>query len=529
MEESYADKDRGPLVYQESKIFSGELFLINVYDDTEDHVVTFEVYGMDSQDQLHLQYKYHDFDGLFRFNAELMNPNRKEGRFHWVAERISTVNVGKQKQLKLIPEPTDEQPMLPVYETVRKIPTGRMDLKERQRLREAMDKLDNLRKVNIKKKRQAGREKFLRHIKWLRHEEVRLQQELEDKLASERQQRVEIKQATAKDNEEQDKIEKERQRLRNKQVDIKEERTEEQDAEDYRQLRTRWKMRDAEKAKAIAEANVRKEKDDAERRHQDELNRQHSEEIQNKRQSMWDSRDARVERKNGMQLRRVLEVKADQLRSAKMRRERNDEFIRILHDLRKPVFEAQLKRTKERLEVVAAVQKMSQSYNEKRAIPKKEKTKGKNKKVEPKEVKDAKKAKGKDKDKTAIDPKAAETDRVLDAVEAKMQAEMAELNRRAKVQRTRLKRIKALKDVREKKVNDHMGEVRETYRKRLSMKEQKANERRIIQNQKAAEQQVAEEKRNRDLERLQRMRSDNIQKKERERLARMAAMAVKVS
>merc|ERR1712014_484205 len=118
-----------------------------------------------------------------------------------------------------------------------------------------------------------------------------------------RQQRVEFKESAAKDQEEQDKIEKERQRLRNKHVDIKEERTEEQDAEDYKQLRARWKMRDAEKAKAIAEANNRKQKDDAERRHQDELNRQHAEEIQNKRQSMWDARDARVERKNGMKLR----------------------------------------------------------------------------------------------------------------------------------------------------------------------------------------------------------------------------------
>jgi len=485
---------------------------------------------MDSQDQLHLQYKYHDFDGLFRFNAELMNPNRKEGRFHWVAERISIVSVGKQKQLKLIPEPTDENPMLPVYETVRKIPTGRMDLKERQRLREAMDKLDNLRKVNIKKKRQAGREKFLRHIKWLRNDEIRLQQEQNDKLETERQQRVEIKETAAKDNEEQEKIEKERQRLRNKHVDIKEERTEEQDAEDYKQLRARWKMRDAEKAKAIAEANNRKAKDDAERRHQDELNRQHAEEIQNKRQSMWDARDARVERKNGMRLRHVLEVKADQLRAAKMRRERNDEFLRILHDLRQPMFEAQLKRTKERLEVVEAVQKMSQTYHEKRAIPKREKTKGKHAKADQKAAaKEGKKTKGKDKDKTGIDPKAAETDRVLDAVEAKMQAEMAELNRRNKLQKTRLKRIKNLKDAREKKVNDHMAEVRETYRRRASMKEQKANERRIIQNQKEAEQQAAKDKRNRDLERLERMRAGNIQKKERERLARMAAMAVKVS
>lgn len=494
---------------------------------------------MDSQSQLHLKYKYSDFDNLFRFNAELMNPNRKEGRFHWVAERIAVVSSGngKQHQLKLVPESTEELPMLPVYETVRKIPTGRMDLKERQRLREAMDMLDNKRKANIKKRRQQGREKFLRHIKWLRSEEVRLQQELEDKLAAERQLRVESKEAAVKDNEEQDKIEKERQRLRNKHVDLKEERTEEQDAEDYRQLRARWKMRDAEKAKAIREAGIRKDKDDAERRHQEELSREHSEEIQNKRQSMWDARDARVQRKDGMWLRRVLEYKADQLRMAKMRKERNDEFLRILHDLRQPVFGGQLNRTNERLQVVEAVQKMSQAYQEKRAVPKKEKTKGKAAKAAAAAAaaasgtsKEGKKTKKDAKDKDAAkDPKAAETERVLQAVEAKMQADLAEQHRRAKLEKTRLKRIKTLNDAREKRVNDHMAEIRETNRRMSSIKEQKANERRIINNQKEIERQAAEEQQHRDLERLQRRRADNIQRKERERLARLSAMAVRAS
>eukprot|EP00971_Amphidinium_carterae_P293375 5824601-Amphidinium_carterae.2 len=37
-----------------------------------------------SKDALQMQYTYDEFDALFRFNATLMNPNRKEGRFHWV-------------------------------------------------------------------------------------------------------------------------------------------------------------------------------------------------------------------------------------------------------------------------------------------------------------------------------------------------------------------------------------------------------------------------------------------------------------
>ena len=44
----------------------------------------------------HIGYSYADFDQLFRFNAELMNPNRKEGRFHWIFERLAIVTVGDQ-------------------------------------------------------------------------------------------------------------------------------------------------------------------------------------------------------------------------------------------------------------------------------------------------------------------------------------------------------------------------------------------------------------------------------------------------
>lgn len=75
--------------------------------------MTFETYGLESQDQFHIQYSYQDFDGLFRFNAELMNPNRKEGRFHWISERLAILTVGKDRQLKLQPEPTSEVPELP--------------------------------------------------------------------------------------------------------------------------------------------------------------------------------------------------------------------------------------------------------------------------------------------------------------------------------------------------------------------------------------------------------------------------------
>merc|ERR1711972_880135 len=110
------------------------------------------------------------FDQLFRFNAELMNPNRKEGRFHWVIEGLAINTIGKERKLQLMPDPSEEVPALPIYETTRKIPTGRMDLKERQRLREQMDMLDIRREENIAKRRAATKEKFLKHIMNLKEE-----------------------------------------------------------------------------------------------------------------------------------------------------------------------------------------------------------------------------------------------------------------------------------------------------------------------------------------------------------------------
>mmetsp|Transcript_35765 Transcript_35765/g.64873 ORF Transcript_35765/g.64873 Transcript_35765/m.64873 type:complete len:518 (+) Transcript_35765:90-1643(+) len=511
--ESYDEQDKGPLVYQESKVFNRESFLINVYDNTKNRVVTFETYGLETQDQFHIQYNYADFDGLFRFNAELMNPNRKEGRFHWVAERLAIHTVGKDHKLKLNPEPTEEVPQLPIYETIRKIPTGRMDLKERQKLREQMDMLDIKRSENIAKRKAASRAQFLKHLFWLKEEDKRLKAEQDEKLAAERQRRVQMKEDTEKKNIEADKNEKEKQRQRRKNVEVKEERTEEQDAEEYKQLRARWKMRDNERAKAIAEARARKAADDEEARQTKKQERKKADDIQNRRQTMWNGRDDRIKRKNNTWLRNVLDIKAERQRLAKMRNERNQEYIRILHETRQPIFEAQLKRQQERVQAAEAVQSSTEAYLEKRSIPKKVKKKGKNK-----DKADGKKGKkGEDKE--------TDTDKVLDAVEAKMRAEMEEQARRGKFERLRLDRQADIEEKRKQRLLNHMKDVRESHRKMESAMEQKASERKLVIQQKEAERNAMEERKKMDLERLERTREANIEKRERERMARMAAMA----
>merc|ERR1712187_913071 len=135
-----------------------------------------------------------------------MNPNRKEGRFHWVIERLEIQTVNKDRKLKLAEKPTEEVSLLPIYETTRKIPTGRMDLKERQRLREQMDMLDIRREENIAKRRAATKEKFLKHIIALKEEDERRQEEQQAKIDEERQNRYKQKEEMEKREEEELKV-----------------------------------------------------------------------------------------------------------------------------------------------------------------------------------------------------------------------------------------------------------------------------------------------------------------------------------
>merc|ERR1712048_285829 len=194
------------------------------------------------------RYDYSEFDNLFRFNAELMNPNRKEGRFHWVIERLEIQTVNKDRKIKLGEKPSEEVSQLPIYETTRKIPTGRMDLKERQRLREQMDMLDIRREENIAKRRAATKEKFLKHIIQLKEEDERRKEEQQKKIMEEREQRHKQKDDMEKREEEELKALEKTSRKRNDKVEAIEKRTIENEEFELAQIRLRWKASDAKKS-----------------------------------------------------------------------------------------------------------------------------------------------------------------------------------------------------------------------------------------------------------------------------------------
>lgn len=531
-DEADEDAERGPICYQERKEFHSahgllEPHLINVYDNTVKRFVTFEIYGLDTQNLLRLVYQYPAFDNLFRFNAELMNPNRKEGRFHWIIERLEISTATKERKLKLAEKCTEQISQLPLYETTRKIPTGRMDLKERQRLREQMDILDVRRAENIQKKRAAALERFLKHVFALKEEDKRRKEEQQQKMEEERGKRYKSKEEMERLEEEELKALEKKNKLRRKAVEVKEQRTEEQEEYELRQLRLRWKAAAQEKNQLLEEARTKrgKEKKDAtDAKGTLDTKRETGEE---KRHVYFKQLQARVKAKDDGWLKKVLEKKADVKRHQKVQRERNQEYITELFNDRQPIFKAQLQRTAERKLARDAEEEAVNNYHAKRSLPKKEKTKGKHKKKvqggdEDAKAKTKKKAKDKDKD----GGKAADVEhveKVLDEVEAKMRQEMEEEKRRARLHGKREECHTKAREERVQRENEHMKEVRDTHRKNLREEAKVVEERRLIVQQRHQEMKAAEERKKENKARLARARDAMIERREEAFIARTTA------
>lgn len=523
-EEGGEEADRGPIVYQERKEFHSahgllEPHLINVYDNTVKRFVTFEIYGLDTQNLLRLVYQYPAFDNLFRFNAELMNPNRKEGRFHWIIERLEISTATKERKLKLAEKPTDQISQLPLYETNRKIPTGRMDLKERQRLREQMDILDVRRAENIQKKRAAALEKFLKHVFALKEEDKRRKEEQNQKMEEERGKRYKSKEEMERQEEEEIKALEKKNKLRRKAVEGCEQRTEEQEEYQLAQLRLRWKAAFQEKDRLLQEARKRRGKEKIDAKAATDSENKKRGESDAKRQGLFVQLVARIKQKDDKWLAKILEKKAEMKRADKVQHERNQEYIKELFNDRQPIFAAQLQRTQERKLAREAEEEAVRKYHEMRSLPKKAKKKGKHKpKKEGEDDKPTgakKKAKAKPKSEEGGGKADVEqVEKVLDEVEAKMRAEMEEEKRRARLHGKRLDMVAKALEARVDRENEHMTEVRDTFRKNLREEAKVAEERRLIMQQRNQEMKAADDRKKENKARLARARADKIEQRE---------------
>mmetsp|Transcript_49491 Transcript_49491/g.107766 ORF Transcript_49491/g.107766 Transcript_49491/m.107766 type:complete len:523 (+) Transcript_49491:45-1613(+) len=515
-EEAIDEQDKGPITYQECKIFHTEPHLVSVYDNIPKRFCTFETHGFDTGSTLALPFNYKDFDNLFRFNAELMNPNRKEGRFHWVIERLEIITVNNDRKLRIGPEPSPEVPELPIYETVRKIPTGRMDLKERHRLREQMDMLDIRRSENIARKRAATKERFLQHLFRLKEDDARRKREVEEKIEQERKARYLIKEEIERKEEEERILHEEQAKVRKKVVEVKEKMTEEKEEEELRQLRLRWKANDREKAQLIREARARKEKQHREEQEAEKIEQHKRSEAQSKREFYWKVRDDRIVRRDQEWLHDKLEDKAERQRAAVLQRERNQEFLRDLHQIRQPIFAAQLERSEALRKAREEEEDSVKAYHDKRAIPKKAKSKGRHAPASPSPPRKKKDEKGKEAEKEGMD-------KVLDAIEVKMRAEMEEQRRREQRHAQRTKAIEDLEEARQLKEAARMKEVRERHRKEQDEEERLFAERKLLMRTREDEKATAAERKKQEAERLKKVREANIARREQQWLAAATA------
>jgi len=532
------DQEKGPLTYQESKVFGSETHLCSVYDNMRRRCMTFEVYGLDSQDMLHLLYSYNDFDGLFRFNAELMNPNRKEGRFHWVIQRLEIATIAGERKLRLGNECTKEVPELPIYETTRKIPTGRMDLKERQRLREQMDMLNIKRDEKIAAKRSKSRAKFLKYIFQMKEEAERKRKDVEIKIAEERERRANQKDDIEQKEAEEFAIIQEKVKARIQRVDVKEHTHEKKEEEDLRQLRIRWKAADAEKARLIAEARQRQARQLGEQREVARLLAERRAHAEEQRCHIIALRNARIQKRNEDAVAKALALIPERQREANLNRERNQEFVKELEAMRHPIFEGYLERCVERQQERESEQQSLENYVEGRALPKKEKKKGKKKAArgskkegeEDKITKKSKKAKGeKDTETTedegggevAKDKKGAE--RLIDVVELKMRQEMEEQKRRRKLEKQREKKIETRRESRLAAELERIAAYKEEVRQRQAMADEQAAARCVIIQQREQEALHAKERKLQEMERLRRVREANIARVHERRIEKIGA------
>lgn len=101
-------KDGRVPCYTEGKKIDGQYYVIMVFNDHHLRQYEFHAYEMETDTIHKLQYKYTDFDQLFKHNAVMMNPNMEDERYHWVMQRLDFVctdYVGAKK-LCLAPEPT---------------------------------------------------------------------------------------------------------------------------------------------------------------------------------------------------------------------------------------------------------------------------------------------------------------------------------------------------------------------------------------------------------------------------------------
>ncbi|KAF4677924.1 hypothetical protein FOL47_008028 [Perkinsus chesapeaki] len=159
-------------VFDTGKTYSGEATAKELEQQSVDDSsaqdfgkIRFSLFSVDTSDLYSVEYSYGEFDQLFRFNAELMNPNKKKERSQR-NQRLDLVSDGSGGlRLALQSAETSERPrFVKSSEGASKIPIGKLNYQGRAKLRESMVELDKKRTALIEQRDQERKERFLAKI-----------------------------------------------------------------------------------------------------------------------------------------------------------------------------------------------------------------------------------------------------------------------------------------------------------------------------------------------------------------------------
>lgn len=155
------------LVFQEGKQIEGEAYIISVYEDPSQCRLTFVAYELETDKVYHLTYSYAQMDEIFQFNSELVNPNNRDGRYHWIIERLDFVMVdlaSDVKTLTLALEKTPESAAPTVKPKAKGELTSQLDAELRAKLVHELQTYDTTALQHELVKSEGARHAFLREL-----------------------------------------------------------------------------------------------------------------------------------------------------------------------------------------------------------------------------------------------------------------------------------------------------------------------------------------------------------------------------
>lgn len=193
------DDTRGSLIFQEGKCIEGDFYIVAVYDDPGTCTISFSAYELENDCTYTYPLTYSQFDALFQYDSELMNPSNQDGRFHWVIERLDFVQDKRgQKILCLAEEATaefdDEEELVedkPKSQSVAPANSGgKIDAATRAKLLKELDTQDDAKLHAALVKSEGARKRFVSDLHAKRNlEQLKASQRLQ-KADEEREARL---------------------------------------------------------------------------------------------------------------------------------------------------------------------------------------------------------------------------------------------------------------------------------------------------------------------------------------------------